>query len=439
MMAFEEGEDSYKDQIFEIGRKSSTAGWFVSEGEAVLLTHSDGSCSYYDIANCEEKAEYKPPEGLSNNLWNDCWLIRAPGADGCSGRYVVAASAGSALESGFCSWDFYTKNVQAYLVDYGTPSSISMSSSRTALAPITNTGLSRRSISCSMPTVENRQCWYKPCGPLLISTASRQKTISAYDIRDGDLVMKWDVTSPVVSMEYSSPLQWRSRGKVIVAETEAISLWDVNSLTPQPLLSVASSGKKIACLHVNNTDAEIGGGVRQRVRSSEVEGNDGVFCTQDSINVFDFRLPSGVGLKISRHGLNAHSIFSCGDSIFIGTTEARLPLRSGPCSRVQQFSLRRGKLSATYALPDSSSHAHHSSITQVWGNSNFVMGICGMGLFVFDALKDEPVQIFSSDRGNIMEVKERVGPDDLYCPTFDYLASRVLVVSRDRPAVWRYL
>ena len=201
---------------------------------------------------------------MSNNLWGDCWLIRATGADGCSGRFVVAASAGNTLESGFCSWDFYTKNIQAFRIDDGTPNSFSMSSSRTALAPLTNTGLFRRSASCTVPSVGSRQWWYRPCGPLLISTASGQKNVSAYDIRDGELVMGWDVNSPVVGMEYSSPLQWRSRGKVIVAETDAVSLWDVNSLTPQPLLSMASSGKKICCLHVNNTDAEIGGGVRQR-------------------------------------------------------------------------------------------------------------------------------------------------------------------------------
>lgn len=53
MMVLEEAEDSFKSQIFEIGRKSSTGGWFVSEGEAVLLSHNDGSCSYYDIANYE--------------------------------------------------------------------------------------------------------------------------------------------------------------------------------------------------------------------------------------------------------------------------------------------------------------------------------------------------------------------------------------------------
>lgn len=176
-----------------------------------------------------------------------------------------------------------------------------------------------------------------------------------------------------------------------------------------------------------------------RARSSDVEGNDGVFCTQDSVNVFDFRLPSGIGLRISRQGANANSIFSCGDSIFLGCTDTRLALRRTSRSCVQQYSLRKGKMVATYALPDSSSHSHHSSITQVWGNSNFVMAVNGMGLFVFDTLQDEYMQSFHTDRGTITEVKERVGPDDLYCPTFDYLGSRALVISRDRPAMWRYL
>ena len=49
----EEMEDTCIDQLNEIGCKTSTGGWFVSEGEAVLLTHIDGSCSFYDIANSE--------------------------------------------------------------------------------------------------------------------------------------------------------------------------------------------------------------------------------------------------------------------------------------------------------------------------------------------------------------------------------------------------
>ncbi|KAK1290704.1 hypothetical protein QJS10_CPB18g02003 [Acorus calamus] len=90
----EESEDSLMDPLCDIGCKTSTAGWFASEGEAVLLAHNDGSCTYYDIVNMEKKAEYMPPVGISN-IWGDCWLIRAAGSDGCSGKYVVAASAGN--------------------------------------------------------------------------------------------------------------------------------------------------------------------------------------------------------------------------------------------------------------------------------------------------------------------------------------------------------
>ena len=110
--------------------------------------------------------------------------------------------------------------------------------------------------------------------------------------------------------------------------------------------------------------------------------------------------------------------------------QVRFPVRNGPRSSVQQYSLRKGKLSAAYALPDSNSHPHHSSITQVWGDTNFVMGINGTGLFVFDALRGEPMQ-FCIDRGHATEAKATVGPDDLHCPTFDYLGSRALVISRD--------
>ncbi|KAJ9154137.1 hypothetical protein P3X46_027504 [Hevea brasiliensis] len=431
----EETEDTSVYQVKQISSRNSTGGWFVSEGESVLLAHDDGSCSFYDIANCEEKAVYKPPEGVSPNIWGDCWIIRAPSADGCSGRYVVAASAGNTLDSGFCSWDFYTKDVRASHVEDGETTT-----SRTILGPIPcNTACRRRNALSGMSLPETRQWWYRPCGPLIVSTASSQRVVKIFDIRDGEQVMKWEVQKPVLAMDNSSPLQWRNRGKVVIAQSETISVWDVNSLNQQSLLSISLSGQKISALHVINTDAELGGGVRQRVTSAEAEGNDGVFCTPDAVNVLDFRLPSGVGLKIPKIGVSAQSMFTRGDSIYIGCTNTRSAGKKEPCSHVQQFSLRKQRIVSTYSMPESNTHSHYSAITQVWGNSEFVMCVCGLGLFVFDALKDDSLHSSAVDYGSTQKVKDVIGPDDMYSPTFDYLASRVLLISRDRPALWRHL
>ncbi|KAJ9558795.1 hypothetical protein OSB04_013409 [Centaurea solstitialis] len=423
VMIFEEEiDDICNDQLNEIGHKTCTGGWFVSEGESVLLAHDDGSCTFYDVANSEEKSIYKAPAGVSPNLWRDCWIIRAPAADGCSGRYVVAASAGNGMDSGFCSWDFYTKEVRAFHIEDGK----------------TDSGGTNR------------------CGPLIISAATNQKVVQIYDVRDGEHIMKWELQNPVLAMENSSPLQWRNRGKAVVAMAEGVSLWDVSSLSPLPLLT-APSGKKISALHVNNTDAELGGGIRQRqltlcicihiesnvnlkhrVSSSEAEGNDGVFCTPDSINVLDFRHPSGIGLRIPKYGTNVHSVFSRGDSIYLGCSASPSAAKKTSSSRpqIQHFSLRKQKLLSTYVLPESNAHPHYKAVTQVWGNSNLAMGVCGLGLFVFDALKDDGLRPLGSDHG---KVRETVGPDNLYCPSFDYLGSRSLLISRDRPAVWKYL
>ncbi|KAF5738555.1 hypothetical protein HS088_TW13G01455 [Tripterygium wilfordii] len=430
----EDTGDACSYQLNETGHKISTGGWFMSDGESVLLAHDDGSCSFYDIANCEEKTVYKPPVGVSPNIWRDCWIIRAPGADGCSGRYVVAASAGNSMDSGYCSWDFYDKGVRAFHIEDG-----GTTNSRTILGPLNNNPTHRRNALCSISLPETRQWWYKPCGPLIIYTATSQKVVKVYDVRDGEQIMKWEVQKPVSTMEYSSPLQWRNRGKVVLAEAEAISVWDVNSLNPQALLSVSLSSRKVSALHVNNTDAEIGGGVRQRVSSAEAEGNDGVFCTPDSVNILDFRNPSGIGVKIPKIGVSAQSVFSRGDSIFLGCTNLKSSGKNAQCSQVQQFSLRQQRLCSTYSLPDSGAHVNHSAITQVWGNSNLVMGVCGLGLFVFDALKDDVLQSMTVHYGNTQNASEIIGPDDLYSPSFDYLSSRVLLVSRDRPAMWRQL
>ncbi|KAL2242617.1 KIN14B-interacting protein At4g14310 [Sesamum indicum] len=419
----EEEEENYTLKLNDIGSKTSTGGWFVSEGKYVVLAHNDGSCSFYDIVNSEEKAEYKPPAGFLPNMWRDCWIIRAPGADGCSGKYVVAASAGNSVDSGFCSWDFYTKDIHAFHFENET------THIRTAVAPLPNKSVAP----------ENRQWWYKPCGPLIISSASCQNRVQIYDIRDGEQIMKWDLQKPVLAMDYSSPLHWRNRGKVVIAESEAISLWDVSSLSSRALLSVSSSGRKVSALHVNNTDAELGGGVRQRISSLEAEGNDGVFCTPDSINVLDFRHPSGIGLKIPKVGVNADSAFSRGDSIYIGCSSLMSSGKKQCTSQIQQFSLRKQRLLCTYALPESNAHNNLTALTQVWGNASHVMGVCGLGLYVFDSLTDDKLPFLSMNYGHTQNVKEVIGPDDMYCPSFDYLASRILIISKDRPARWRYL
>lgn len=238
--------------------------WSTGYTTCLLLRHSlvfYVSTNLHVLSLSQFKAEYRPPSGVPHNLWGDCWLILVPGVDGFPGKYVVAASAGNASESGFCSWDYYTRDVKAFFIGELTDNYLSQISSRMTPGSTSNMG-SRQSNSRMI--VGPQQWWYKPCGPLLISTASGQKFASAYDIRDGDLVMKWETSSPVIGMDYSSPLQWRSKGKVVIAGTEAISLWDVNAINPQPLLSVSCAGKKINSLHVNNTDSEISVGVRQR-------------------------------------------------------------------------------------------------------------------------------------------------------------------------------
>lgn len=67
------------------------------------------------------------------------------------------------------------------------------------------------------------------------------------------------------------------------------------------------------------------------------------------------------------------------------------------------------------------------------------MGVNGMGLFVFDGVKDDESQSSTDCGSNVQCVREVIGPDDLYSPSFDYLSSCVLLVSRDRPALSRYL
>ena len=120
-------------------------------------------------------------------MWGDFWLIRAAGSDGCSGKYVVAASTGCTLDSGLCSWDFYNKEIMAF----HTESEAFTSTSSTISPVLAERDVSGRNFGFANVVPENQHWWYRPCGPLMVSTASAQKTVNIYDIRDGD---------PVISM-----------------------------------------------------------------------------------------------------------------------------------------------------------------------------------------------------------------------------------------------
>lgn len=176
-----------------------------------------------------------------------------------------------------------------------------------------------------------------------------------------------------------------------------------------------------------------------RVSSSEAEGNDGVFCTADSINILDFRHPSGIGLKMPKIGVSVQSLSSRGDSVFLGCSNVISAVKKQVQSQVLQFSLRKQKIVNTYTLPESNAHSHHKALTQVWGDSNMVMAVCGLGLFVFDTIKNDGLPAFVSDSSSSQNVKEIIGPDDMYSPSFDSLSSQILLISRDRPAMWRHL
>lgn len=67
-MELEEIDEGCMYQLNDIGSRTSTGGWFVSEGEAVILAHDDGSCSYYDVANSEVLYSYIFNE--LSSLWN---------------------------------------------------------------------------------------------------------------------------------------------------------------------------------------------------------------------------------------------------------------------------------------------------------------------------------------------------------------------------------
>ncbi|KAJ7520149.1 hypothetical protein O6H91_20G069200 [Diphasiastrum complanatum] len=435
-------------RLFQLGEKIATAGWFVSDGEGLLLAHEDSGCSFHDVANMEEKSRYCGPSDIAPSAWRDCWLIRAAGSDGRSNRYIVAASAGGALNSGFCCWDFYDKAITGYHWEtqscHTTPSdwycsNDSISSTSDNISPSrqqlsshlvpydseTNgirhrnekpstlrgkvPGSSRHSANTLSMDLDYPLWWYRPCGPLLASGGTGLKMVTFYDIRDGDMVMKWETRKSITSMEFSSPLQWRNKDKLVVAEEEAISLWDVNTTEARCLHNVNSAGKQLHALHILNSDAEVSGGVRQRIGSSETKGMDGVFCSEEAVNVLDFRVPIGIVMKIPIFGEHVDSVFTQGDAIFAAATsklETTYSTTRIQCS-VHQWSIRTGKPMVTYTLPESSAHYSHLSLAQVWGSDDAVMTANGNGLYIFDCFKGltgqlagrDPIKAFQAPKG----------------------------------------
>ena len=221
-------------------------------------------------------------------VWNDCWLIRAAGSDGRANKYVVAASTGNVIDCGFCSWDFESKSLASCHSEYQSThqitstldSPIARSFSREIypqprmVMPLAECNAPKYDASRGIladayhdECCKSPQWWYKPCGPLMAAAASSLTNIALYDIRDGDNVMRWDTRTAIAGLDYSSPIQWRDKGKLVLAEEEAISIWDVHTMDVHCLQYIELRGKQISTLYVHNSDAECNGGVRQRQAS----------------------------------------------------------------------------------------------------------------------------------------------------------------------------
>ena len=167
--------------------------------------------------------------------WDDCWLIKAVGSDGYTNKYVVAATSGSALDAGFCSWDFDTRSVTAYYND------------------------SENKINDAFQTK-----WYKPCGPLIASGGTFFKTLTLHDIRDGDIITTWSTKRHISSLDFSSPLQWTKKDKIVLAENHALSVWDVNTMDGRCLYIELPEEKQICAFHIHDANDDCGAGIRRR-------------------------------------------------------------------------------------------------------------------------------------------------------------------------------
>lgn len=173
-----------------------------------------------------------------------------------------------------------------------------------------------------------------------------------------------------------------------------------------------------------------------RLSASE-HHSDGILCTDDAVNVLDFRVPTGIGKKFPTLDEDTQSIFADGDAVYSGAISYKARILDDGATTVMQpqsilnhWSIRQGKLMNVYSLPLSNCHTAQLPITQVWGSSDTIMAANGNGLFVM-----EPARQYSSGQV-ISNVRCILGPDELDNPTFDFASSCVLLISRQRPAQW---
>jgi hypothetical protein len=69
----------------------------------------------------------------------------------------------------------------------------------------------------------------------------------------------------------------------------------------------------------------------------------------------------------------------------------------------------------------------HNAISQIWVSYDIVIGVCGVRLYVFDALNEDAFRVLN----NVQYHKNNVG-EGLYRPSFGYMGSHALLISRDK-------
>lgn len=89
--------------------------------------------------------------------------------------------------------------------------------------------------------------------------------------------------------------------------------------------------------------------------SSSDHHSDGILCTNEAVNVLDFRVPTGIAKKFPTLGEETQSIFADGDGVYTGTTSYKSSRVQGDGTRAQcrlnQWSIRQGKLMNVYSFP----------------------------------------------------------------------------------------
>ncbi|PON60696.1 hypothetical protein PanWU01x14_151140 [Parasponia andersonii] len=180
----------------------------------------------YNPNNDKNEASYK--DSSAPKMWLKG--LQVPGERATTGRFTVNtswevvlghrdATNGNYKAVGFCSWDMDTTETRASVVTLSVDG-----------RPI--------------EAIHSCYHWNRYAGPIVMSGKSNSSEIKLFDIRDGEMRLKWNTGRNLEVMEQSTPMEWISNQKVLTILDNYILVWDVEAQRTTPTIRLPQPSRR---------------------------------------------------------------------------------------------------------------------------------------------------------------------------------------------------